>query len=229
MKFKYLLFLYIFFGVVEIFLVGFQFNFSIYLRPICVILIYSFYVANVKKNNYFLLFYLTCELINEVFFLIDFSKYFVLVLTCYSLATFSMLYHIWPLVKRTNFKTEWNDLLRPILGLLGILFIFWELISLVFQNLPNYYVFFPALLALLAWIFFCSILPAKDKHPDNFALYFIGGSMAVMAPTMFMYEFLWSNAIILYLSLISMLLLKIFLVWYLINLDKILNSEEEYF
>ena len=72
-------------------------------------------------------------------------------------------------------------------------------------------------------------MPAKDKHPDNFALYFIGGSMAVMAPTMFIYEFLWSNSIILYLSLISMFLLKIFLVWYLINLDKILCSKEEYF
>ncbi|RXG15521.1 hypothetical protein DSM03_102248 [Leeuwenhoekiella aestuarii] len=229
MKFKYLVYLYIFAGVIEILLIGFHFNLSIYLRPVCVFLIYSFYVANVKKHNYFLLFYLTCELINEVFFLIDFSKYFVLVLTCYCLATFSMLYHIWPLVKRTSFKTNWSDLIRPFLGLLGILFIFWELILMVFKNLPNFYIFFPALVALLVWIFFCSIMPAKDKHPDNFALYFIGGSMAVMAPTMFIYEFLWSNSIILYLSLISMFLLKIFLVWYLINLDKILCSKEEYF
>lgn len=229
MKSKYLLYLYIIIGVAEILLVGFEFNYSIFLRPVCVVLIYSFYVANVKRHNYFLLFYLTCELINEVFFLIDFSKYFILVLTCYSLATFSMLYHIWPVVKRISFKTGWSDLLRPFLGLLGILIIFWELILLVFKSLPNYYVFFPALTALLSWIFFCSIMPAKDKHPDNFSLYFIGGSMAVMAPTMFIYEFLWSSTIVLYFSLVSMLVLKIFLVWYLINLDKILHSKEEYF
>ena len=229
MKSNYLLFAYILTAVVELILLGCDLSFSIYLRPICVVLIYSYYVVSVKKHNFFLLFYLTCELINEMFFLIDFTRYFTLVMLCYSLATFSMLHHLWPLYTKANFKTELNELLRPLLGLIAVMYIFWELTFMVFDNLPNNLVFFPALLALLSWLFFCTLIPVKNKHPDNFALYIMGGAMGVMAPSMFIYEFLWSKAVVLYFSLFSMIILKIFLVTYLIKLQNILKSREEYF
>ena len=57
----------------------------------------------------------------------------------------------------------------------------------------------------------------------------MGGAMAVMAPSMFIYEFIWTFEVILYFSLLSMLLFKIFLVWYLIQFKYILRSQEEYF
>ncbi len=46
---------------------------------------------------------------------------------------------------------------------------------------------------------------------------------------MFIYTFLWSQALILVLSMSSMMLLKVFLVAYLIEKQKILETSDQYF
>lgn len=229
MKLKILLYLFFLLCFVEIIMVYFDVKHSVYIRPICVFLIYKFYVVNTKKHNFFLLFYLLCELINEIFFLIDFRAYFEVVMISYILATFTMIYHLWSVFKCAEIKVKRGDLFRPVLGLLAVLYIFWELTLILINDLPNNFVFFLALAALLCWIFFCSLTPVKNKHPDNFILYIMGGSMGVMAPTMFIYTFLWQSKPILILCLFSMLLLKLSLVWYMIKVDEILASENAYF
>ena len=229
MKYKYLLLAYLLLGFLEVFLPDRFFNLAVSLRPINVAIIYCFYVGNTKQHNYLLLFYLVCELLNEIFFLIDFTKYFTLVLSCYSIATFTMIYHLWPVLKSSANKADAVDWLRPGLGLLAIFYMFWRLSLMVFDELPNNSIFFVGVLALVCWSVFCFLVPVKNKHPDNFALYFMGGAMAVMAPSMFIYEFIWTFEVILYFSLLSMLLFKIFLVWYLIQFKYILRSQEEYF
>lgn len=229
MRLKVLLFLFLILGFTEIILVSLEIDNSIILRPLCALLIYAFYYFNSHRHNLYFIIYLSCELINETFFLINFERYFSLVLGGYVLATFTMIYHLWPVFKKVGFTLDRDALFKTILGLTGILYAFWELTLLVFDNLPDNVIFFPALAALISWIFFCSIIPIRNRHPDNFLLYLMGGSMAVMAPTMFIYTFLWSYVPVLILCLLSMMLLKICMVWYLIKLDDILNSKESYF
>ena len=228
MRGKILIHIYLFLAFLEIILIVFDIRDQIYLRPLCVLAIYSFYVINAKRQNYFLLFYLLCELVNEIFFLIDFKKYFALVLVCYTMATFSMIYHLWPVLKKRAFKFDMDLMIGPILGVLGTLYIFWEITLMIFTELPHDLVFFIGLTALVSWIFFCTLVPIKTRHPYNAMFYVLGGLMAIMAPTMFIHTFLWNHILILILSLLSMILLKIFLVFYLIKKDHILAVEEEY-
>ncbi|WP_442845916.1 hypothetical protein [Leeuwenhoekiella sp. H156] len=228
MRGKLLLYVYLILGILEIVLLAYNSQSYFYLHPLGVILIYLFYFLNIHKHNYFLLLFFGCELINEVFFLIDFKYYFELVLSCYTLATLTMIYHLWPLMRNASLKFELDILLGPLLGVLGMLLIFWELLVMIFEKIPNYTVFFIGFAALLSWIFFCTIIPIKNRHPQNSLLFIMGGSMAIMAPTMFIHTFLWDHILILTLSMMSMLILKWVIAVFLIRKDQILSTSDDF-
>ena len=228
MRGKVLLYSYLILGFLEIILTINEFDTYLVLHPVCVILIYSYHYKLTKSHNFYLLFFLACELVNEIFFLLDFRFYFELVLFCYSLATFTMIYHLWPLWNRPAGKLELDILMGPILGIVGMLIIFWELLLMIFEKIPNYPVFFLGLLALLSWILFCTTTPIKNNHPLSSTMYLLGGLMAIMAPTMFIYSFLFEHSSILALCLLSMLILKWIIAVFLTRKDKILKTVDEF-
>ncbi len=167
MRGKLLVYIFLVLGIFEIVLVTQDYKSYLYFHPLGVLLIYLFYYVNARAHNYYLLFYLSCELINEIFFLVDFKRYFILVLGCYSLATFTMIYHLWPVFRKLQFKFDGNLLLGPVLGILGTFYVFWELTLLVFEEVPNNSVFFLGYAALICWILFCTFVPVKNRHPHN--------------------------------------------------------------
>ncbi|MAW94622.1 MULTISPECIES: hypothetical protein [unclassified Leeuwenhoekiella] len=228
MRGKLLLYIYLLLGLIEIVLVVNNSTSYFLLHPLGVLLIYWFYYVNVRSHNYYLVFYFACELLNEVFFLFDFQYYFELVLLCYTLATISMIYHLWPLFVKASLRLNFDIVIGPLLGILGMLVIFWELLLLVFEKIPNYTVFFVGLSALLSWVFFCTVLPLKNRHPQNSLLYLMGGLMAIMAPTMFIYTYLWDHNLILALCMMSMLTLKWVIATFLIRRDQILETCDDF-
>ncbi|PHR95932.1 MAG: hypothetical protein COA80_09660 [Leeuwenhoekiella sp.] len=228
MRGKLLVYIYLLLGLLEVFLVVNNSASYFFLHPLGALLIYWFYYINVRKHNFYLIFFFACELLNEVFFLFDFHYYFELVLLCYTLATSTMIYHLWPLFAKASLEFNFDILIGPLLGILGMLVIFWELLMLVFEKIPNYTVFFIGLSALLSWIFFCTVLPLKNRHPQNSLLYLMGGLMAIMAPTMFIYTYLWDHILILALCMMTMLTLKWVIAIFLIRRDQILETSDEF-
>ena len=228
MRGKLLLYIYLLLGLVEVVLVVNNSTSYFLLHPLGVLLIYWFYYVNVRSHNYYLVFYFACELLNEVFFLLDFQYYFELVLLCYTLATISMIYHLWPLFVKASLKFNFDIVIGPLLGILGMLVIFWELLMLILDRIPNYTILFIGLSALLSWIFFCTVLPLKNRHPQNSLLYLMGGLMAIMAPTMFIYTYLWDHILILALCMMSMLTLKWVIAIFLIRRDQILETSNDF-
>lgn len=228
MRGKVLLYSYLILGFLEIILTVNGYQSYLVLHPLGVILIYLYHYSFTQKHNYFLIFYLACELVNEIFFLLDFRFFFELVLICYSMATATMIYHLWPLWSKSKGTFNFDNLIGPLLGVGGMLIIFWELLVMVFEKIPNYPVFYVGFVALLSWVLFCNATPIKNNHPMNFTLFLLGGLMAIMASTMFIYSFLFENNSILALCLLSMLILKWVISVFLTRKSKILKTADEF-
>lgn len=190
------------------------------------IFLFLFVFKATGKFNIFLLVFLSMTMLSEMTFLYDTNRYMSITTVLSVIACASLLFLIKPVIKKRTKAFSKHNLIELIIGFVGVGSVMGYLVYAVIPLVPNISVFIVSLITSTATIMVCFILPNYNKHTDNVALFFIGGSYMAELAFAFIYAYINKELAFLIISIFMGSFLKIVLCSYLIKISRVTDADD---